>query len=182
MRAAATSRALGRTLVAAATARYCFVDGTAPKCDAGADGGSEYRTLSAHGIPVPVGHSSSSRRSRSREQQGQHPPPLRPTVHAKFVIIGDGVAGRSALETLRGRGVPASKVLVLGGKDGPSSRAASLDTERSLVICEDGETIVSFDRCLIACGSEPPPSAAPSSSGGSGGSGGSGVTAVTGAG
>ena len=66
-------------------------------------------------------------------------------MHAKFVIIGDGVAGRSALETLRGRGVPASKVLVLGGKDGPSSRAASLDTERSLVICEDGETTAAQD-------------------------------------
>ena len=115
-----------------------------------------YRTVHAHGIRMPVSATrQDDHRKNSLHQQQFKQAPLRPTAHAKYIIVGDGVAGRAAAETLRMEGVPKSCVLTLTGKGGAETRAAAIDTRRNLVICEDGETVIRFDRCLIACGSEP---------------------------
>ena len=110
-----------------------------------------YRTISAHGVHVPVFYrvQSESRQKFSQEQR------LRATTHARFLIIGGGVAGTTAVQTLLAAGVSAEYILTLSGNEGAASRAAAIDTKRSLVLCEDGQTVVHFERCLIACGSGP---------------------------
>jgi hypothetical protein len=64
-----------------------------------------------------------------------------------FVVIGDGVSGRAAAQTLRSLSRPGSSVHVVGSP----GLAVDIDTESATISLRDGRRI-GFERCLLACG------------------------------
>lgn len=66
-----------------------------------------------------------------------------------FVVVGDGVCGRAAVDVIRAAGL-SERLLVLG-RNRP---AAVVDATSSTVTCVDGR-VIRYERCLIAAGAKP---------------------------